>query len=104
MLISCSESFPNDVAEAMLCEKHCLVTNVGDAVLIVEDSGVLVKPQNSQDLLDGIIKMLEFGRDGVRLKGMAARKIVVNKYSIKKMSEKYNSLYFRSIGLQKFTR
>lgn len=56
---SFGEGFSNSIAEAMSCECACVVTDVGDSAMIVGDIGIFVKPNDIQDLYDGIEDMIK---------------------------------------------
>lgn len=51
------EGFPNVVAEAMACGVPCVVTDTGDAKVIVGNHGITVEPGNIQELSDAICKV-----------------------------------------------
>ena len=59
VLSSNAEGFPNVVCEAMATEVACVVTDVGDAALIVGEQGVVVPPRNAAALAQGIISVLD---------------------------------------------
>jgi glycosyltransferase involved in cell wall biosynthesis len=56
---SLSEGLPNVVAEAMACDVPCVVTNVGDAAMLVGDTGIVVTANDSQALTDGLKRCID---------------------------------------------
>jgi glycosyltransferase involved in cell wall biosynthesis len=60
----CGEGFPNVVAEAMACGVPCVVTDVGDAAVVVGDSGVVVPIGDADALASEVSNMLARVHDG----------------------------------------
>lgn len=70
-LSSISEAFPYSVVEAMMTGKAVVATDVGGIKEALGDTGILVKPFDSEALAEGTLKLLqnpvlrdEMGRDG----------------------------------------
>jgi glycosyltransferase involved in cell wall biosynthesis len=79
------EGFPNAVAEAMATEKLCAVTNVGDAALIVGDSGIAVPPRDPRALADAIRQLLMLDDEQARSMQRRARHRILDKFSTQQL-------------------
>lgn len=96
VLSSIGEAFPNVLAEAMACGIPCVTTNVGDAALIVGDTGWVVPPSDSQALADAILAAIEEKErhpDTWRARKQAARQHIINNFSIERMVVAYNKVW-----------
>jgi len=95
VLSSLAEAFPNVLVESMACGTPCVSTDVGDATLIVGDTGWIVNPQSPQDLADGILEALRCfaDRDEWYLRKLHVRQRVVDRFSIDKLIYQHNSVW-----------
>ena len=86
------EAFPMVVCEAMASGVPCVVTDVGDAALIIGDTGHVVPTQDSKALADALERMI--GDDDVSLsaRGQAARQRIATEFPLAKMVAAYQDL------------
>jgi glycosyltransferase involved in cell wall biosynthesis len=89
---SSAEGFPNTLIEAMACGVPCVSTNVGDAELIVNDTGAIVRPGDAAHFAERVSALLR-SHDLRHEKGAAARARVLALYSLEAMTEAYRQLY-----------
>lgn len=92
---SSGEAFPNVVAEAMACGTPCVVTDVGDAAIIVGDTGWVVPPSDSDRLAEAITTALRERRDPAHWSERCkrARQRIVESYSLDGMVNRYHALW-----------
>jgi len=94
---SFGEAFPNVLAEAMACGIPCVTTDVGDAALIVGDTGWIVPPKDSKALARAIMNVMDEKKFKVKQwkeRKVSTRKRVEEKFSIERMIEKYHETWF----------
>lgn len=92
MLSSSSEAFPNVVAEAMACGTPAVVTDVGDAAVIVGETGWIVPPKNAEALADALLQVRAAMNDeaGWQVRCIAARQRVEDLFSLDRMIKNYH--------------
>ena len=96
MLSSVSEAFPNVLNEAMACETPCITTDVGDAAIIVGDTGWIVSPQDAKALAKSSIKALEEKKlyhESWKQRKKACRERIIENFSFEKMIKKYKEVW-----------
>jgi glycosyltransferase involved in cell wall biosynthesis len=79
------EGFPNVLGEAMASGVPCVTTDVGDAALVVGDTGVVVPKGDPKALAQGILdqlQRLEREQDALR---DACRQRIVTEFSVERM-------------------
>ncbi len=96
ILSSESEAFPNVLNEAMACGTPCVSTDVGDASLILGDTGWIVPSKDSESLYSSVIKAVQEKESNHRSwsqRSVACRQRIVQKFSLEKMVRKYKEVW-----------
>jgi glycosyltransferase involved in cell wall biosynthesis len=87
------EAIPNATAEAMACGVPCVVTAVGDAPAIVDDTGAVVPPCDPVALGEAWATLAALGAEARRMLGQRARSRVIQHYAIDAGARRYADLY-----------
>ncbi len=85
------EAFPLVIGEAMACGTPCVVTDVGDSALIVEETGIVVAPGDPDALAEAWRNLIEAGPRVRRRLGIAARRRVQQHFALS--AQRYSSSY-----------
>lgn len=101
--IACSasawgEGFSNAVGEAMASGVPCVVTDVGDSVYAIGNTGLSVPPRDPEALAKAICSLIEAGATSRRELGAAARRRIENEFSIGAIARRYDDLYRLHLG------
>ncbi|MFS1511165.1 glycosyltransferase [Chengkuizengella sp. SCS-71B] len=91
ILHSAGEAFPNTLIEAMACESLCVVTDVGDAKLILDDNERVVECSNYIALSSVIKNTLVEKSDVAENRRKKYRNRVVEHFSIKSIVTQYEN-------------
>lgn len=85
------EAFPNVLGEAMACEVPCVATDVGDAGVIIGDTGAVVPIRDAKALCDAWVSLRDAG--GRARWGALARKRIEASYGIDTIVRAYEEVY-----------
>jgi glycosyltransferase involved in cell wall biosynthesis len=87
------EGFSNALAEGMACGLPAVATDVGDAALIVGDTGLIVPARDPRALAAAIRALAGEGAAGRAERGTSARARIVANFGMKRAVERYAELY-----------
>lgn len=79
------EGFSNAIAEAMACERLCVVTDVGDSSTIVGETGWVVPASSPEAMVDAWRRALSLAATKRRKIECHARQRIVEKFSVERM-------------------
>jgi glycosyltransferase involved in cell wall biosynthesis len=96
--IACSasafgEGFCNAIGEAMACAVPCVVTDIGDAREIVEDTGKVVSPRDVKAFAEALGEFIAVGPEIRKMVGEKARARIAHHFDIDAMADRYERLY-----------
>ena len=91
------EGFSNAIAEAMACGLPVVATDVGDARMMVGETGLVVPPGDVEAMVKAICVLLSETPSERAARGRAARDRIVSEFSISRCQAAYDDLY-ESLG------
>ncbi len=92
---SCGEAFGNVIGEAMACAVPCVVTDVGDSAIIVDDTGTVVPPRDPVRLAEAADNLLQRSIEQREEIGLLARQRVAQEYSLPTIAKAYSDFYLQ---------
>ncbi len=92
-LPSRTEGCPNVVGEAMAMGVPCVVTDVGDAAMLVGQSGVIVPKEDAGALARGMEQLAGMGNDARRRLGALGRARIQSEFSMTLARSRFEALY-----------
>lgn len=92
-LSSVREAFPNVVVEAMAMGLPCVVTEAGDAAIILDDEDYVVPVKDSASLANALLKMCRLDPIARKSLGESNAEKVRSRYDIEIIRQKYAAVY-----------
>jgi glycosyltransferase involved in cell wall biosynthesis len=93
VLSSCTEGFPNVLGEAMAMGVPCVSTDVGDAAVLLGDTGELVASRNSSALAGAVERLLVKSLAERKALGQRGRERLERVFSIETAARRFDDLY-----------
>ena len=97
-LHSISEGFPNVLGEAMSIGLPSVVTEVGDAALILGVAGLVVPPRDQDALTNSLSDLMNLSSEQRVELGKLARRRIKEKFSIRSVQVQYEELYKKVVN------
>lgn len=97
---SFGEGFPNVLGEAMACGVPCIATDVGDAAMIIGNTGNVVPSGDPNALAEAWKNFLTKSPGKRKIIGLEARKRIEALFSIARIVREYEQLYCRILEWQ----
>lgn len=93
-----TEAFPQVVGEAMLMGVPAVVTDVGDTAFVVGTTAVVVPPENSQALADGLASLARMSKEQRKSMGAVAKSRLIQEFSIDRTVKLTESVYAQAVS------
>jgi glycosyltransferase involved in cell wall biosynthesis len=87
------EGFPNVIGEAMACGVPCVVTDVGDSVAIIGETGRVIPSRAPEALAEAWNSLLSLAPDDATRLSLAARERVETLFALDAVVGRYQQLY-----------
>jgi glycosyltransferase involved in cell wall biosynthesis len=97
-LSSRTEGFPNVVGEAMAMGLPCVVTDVGDAAMLVTDTGVVVAKEDADALAAGLSRVIDMTPEGRARLGQMAKARIHAEFTMARARERFEDIYLRLVN------
>jgi glycosyltransferase involved in cell wall biosynthesis len=81
----------------MSCALPCVATNVGDVAYLLGETGILTPPRDPEAIAQALKKLIDIGREGRMLLGEAARRRIIDHFSLEAVTQLYESLYRNTV-------
>src|SRR3546814_7903039 len=98
-LHSRTEGFPNALGEAMCVGLPCITTDVGDARLLLGQSGRVVPAGDVPALTQAMVHMADLDATQLQTMGSSARRRIAEHYTLNHAVDRYESLYQAAMAL-----